>query len=38
MIKAVLICESSGATMEAAMAGYPRHKAVADRFIASGEV
>ena len=38
MAKAVLIGESSGATMEQVMAVYPRHKAVVDEFIAAGHV
>jgi uncharacterized protein YciI len=37
-MKAVVIGESSGATMEQVMAVYPRHKAVVDAFIARGEV
>jgi uncharacterized protein len=37
-VKAVLIGESSGATMEQVMAVYPRHKAVVDAFIAKGDV
>ena len=37
-MKAVVIGESSGATMEQIMAVYPRHKAVVDRFVARGEV
>ena len=37
-MKAVIIGESSGASMEAIMAVYPRHKAVVDAFIARGEV
>jgi uncharacterized protein YciI len=37
-MKAVVIGESSGASMEAIMAVYPRHKAVVDKFIAKGEV
>ena len=37
-MKYVVLGESSGATMEQAMAVYPRHKALADQFIASGEV
>jgi len=36
-MKAVLIGESSGATMEQVMAVYPRHKAVVDAFIARGD-
>jgi uncharacterized protein YciI len=37
-MKAVVIGESSGATMEAIMAVYPRHKIVVDKFIAQGDV
>jgi uncharacterized protein YciI len=37
-MKAVVIGESSGATMEAIMAVYPRHKAVVDKYIQRGEV
>lgn len=37
-MKYVVLGESSGATMEQLMAVYPRHKALADQFIASGEV
>jgi uncharacterized protein YciI len=37
-MKAVVIGERSGATMEAIMAVYPRHKAVVDQFKARGEV
>ena len=37
-MKAVLIGESSGATMEQIMAVYPRHKVVVDAFVARGEV
>jgi uncharacterized protein YciI len=37
-MKAVVIGESSGASMDAVMAVYPRHKAVVDKFIARGEV
>ena len=37
-MKAVLIGESSGASMEEVMAVYPRHKKVADEFIARGVV
>ena len=33
-MKAVVIGESSGASREAIMAVYPRHKAVVDKFIA----
>jgi len=37
-MKTVVIGEPSGATMERIMETYPRHKEVADRFIARGEV
>ena len=37
-MKAVIIGEPSGASMETIMAVYPRHKAVVDGFIARGEV
>lgn len=37
-MKAVLIGESSGASMDTIMSVYPRHKAVADKFIANGDV
>lgn len=37
-MKAVVIGESSGATMDQIMAVYPRHKAVVDAFVARGEV
>ena len=37
-MKAVVIGESSGASMEAIMAVYPRHKVVVDIFINIGEV
>ena len=37
-MKAVIIGESSGASREAIMAVYPRHKAVVDAFMALGEV
>ena len=37
-MKAVVIGESSGATMDQVMAVYPRHKAFVDEFIARGEV
>ena len=37
-MKTVVIGESSGAAMEAIMAGYPRHKIVVDKFIEKGEV
>jgi uncharacterized protein YciI len=37
-VKAVVIGESSGASMDQIMAVYPRHKAVVDAFVARGEV
>jgi len=37
-MKAVVIGESSGASREAIMAVYPRHKAVVDKFISRGVV
>jgi uncharacterized protein len=37
-MKAVVIGESSGATMDIVMSVYPRHKLVADKFIKSGDV
>lgn len=37
-MKTVVIGESSGASMEAIMSVYPRHKAVVDKYIAKGEV
>ena len=37
-MKAVVIGESSGASMETIMSAYPRHKAVVDKYIANGEV
>jgi uncharacterized protein YciI len=37
-MKTVVIGESSGATMETIMSVYPRHKAVVDKYIQSGEV
>ncbi len=37
-MKAVLIGEPSGATLDQIMAVYPRHKAVVDEFIAAGHV
>lgn len=37
-MKAVVIGESSGVSMETIMKVYPRHKAVADKFIAKGDV
>jgi uncharacterized protein YciI len=37
-MKTVVIGESAGASREAVMAVYPRHKIVADKFIALGVV
>jgi hypothetical protein len=37
-MKAVVIGEPSGATMEQIIAVYPRHKVVVDEFVARGEV
>jgi uncharacterized protein len=37
-MKAVLIGESSGASMETIMSVYPRHKAIVDKYIAQGVV
>ena len=37
-MKAVIIGESSGASMDQVMAVYPRHKAVVETFIARGQV
>lgn len=37
-MKAIVIGESSGATMGEVMAVYPRHKAVVDVFVARGDV
>jgi uncharacterized protein len=37
-MKAVVIGESSGATMDQIMAVYPRHKVVVDAFVARGDV
>jgi hypothetical protein len=37
-MKAVVIGESSGASMEAIMKVYPRHKAIVDKYIAKGGV
>ena len=37
-MKAVVIGESSGASMDVIMDVYPRHKAVADKFINEGSV
>ena len=37
-MKTVVIGESSGASVDTIMGVYPRHKAVVDKFIESGEV
>jgi uncharacterized protein YciI len=37
-MKAVVIGESSGASMDTIMGVYPRHKAVVDKYIAKGKV
>lgn len=37
-MKAVVIGESSGATMETIMSVYPRHKEIVDKYIAKGDV
>jgi uncharacterized protein YciI len=37
-MKAVVIGEPSGATMETIMNVYPKHKAIVDKYIAKGEV
>jgi uncharacterized protein len=37
-MKAVVIGESSGASMDQIMAVYPRHKAVVDMFVKNGDV
>ncbi len=37
-MKAVVIGESSGATMETIMSVYPRHKVIVDKYVAQGEV
>ena len=37
-MKAVVIGEPSGATMETIMSVYPRHKAIVEKYIAAGEV
>lgn len=37
-MKAVVIGESSGASMDAVMAVYPRHKAIVDKYIGRGDV
>jgi uncharacterized protein YciI len=37
-MKAVVIGEPSGATMEAIMAVYPRHKLIVNKYIQRGDV
>jgi len=37
-VKAVVIGESSGATMETIMSVYPRHKLIAEKYINSGDI
>ncbi|MDX2001597.1 MAG: YciI family protein [Chitinophagales bacterium] len=37
-MKAVVIGEPSGASMETIMGVYPRHKVVVDQYVAKGEV
>ncbi len=37
-MKAVVIGKSSGATMEAIMTVYPRHKLIVDKYIERGDV
>ncbi|HMH32307.1 MAG TPA: YciI family protein [Puia sp.] len=37
-MKAVVIGQGSGATMETIMSVYPRHKIIADQFIQRGDV
>lgn len=37
-MKAVVIGEASGVSMEAIMAVYPRHKIIVEKYIDSGEV
>ncbi|HXS57138.1 MAG TPA: YciI family protein [Hanamia sp.] len=37
-MKAVIIGEPSGASMETILSVYPGHKAIVDKFIAKGEV
>ena len=37
-MKAVVIGESSGASMDSIMAVYPRHKLIVDQFISRGDV
>ena len=37
-MKAVVIGEPSGATMDTIMGVYPRHKAIVDKYVAKGEI
>jgi uncharacterized protein YciI len=37
-MKAVVIAEPSGASLEMILAVYPRHKAVVDTFVANGDL
>jgi uncharacterized protein YciI len=37
-MKAVVIGESSGVSMEIIMSVYPRHKIIADKYIESGDI
>jgi uncharacterized protein YciI len=37
-MKAVLIGESSGATMETIMSVFPRHKIIAEKYINNGDI
>lgn len=37
-MKAVVIAESSGASMEVVMSVFPRHKVVADKYIERGDI
>jgi uncharacterized protein len=37
-MKAVVIGESSGASMDTIMAVYPRHKIIIDKYISNGEL
>ena len=37
-MKAVVIGESSGVSIEVIMSVYPRHKVIVDKFVARGEV
>lgn len=37
-MKTVVIGESSGASMDAIMSVYPRHKTIVDKYISMGEV